>query len=193
MTELASRNHRCRPGHEFRDAIDLPGWDEQSVWGYDEGTSSFFAQLWTNGSSSDAPEIWLSGVSVTYPWPGSIALEIAERTRADQFEIIRALGLSAPEPRTRSTDEIRRKAVSVAMAADRAPAPYVLGQRLALDWVAGFGPTCPGSLRSWPPEQLPTPAQIDAEHHYVTGRIYRGQDHEIYSGADEALWWALGR
>jgi hypothetical protein len=193
MTELAFRNHRCRPGDEFRDAIDLPGWDEQSVWGYDEGTSSFFAQLWTNGSSSDAPEIWLSGVTVTYPWPGSIALEIAERTRADQFEIIRALGLADPNPKTRSTDEITRKVVSVAMAADHTPDPYILGQRLALDWVAGNGTTCPGSLRSWPADQAPTPAQIDAEHHYVTGRIYRRQDQDAYSGADEALWWVLGR
>jgi hypothetical protein len=83
----------------------------------------FFAPLWTNGSLSDSPEIWLSGVTVTFPWPGSIALEIAERTRAYHFEIIRALGLADPHPKTRSTDDIGRKVVNLAMVADRAPDP----------------------------------------------------------------------
>ncbi|WP_285489437.1 hypothetical protein, partial [Amycolatopsis taiwanensis] len=39
--------------------------------------------------------------------------------------------------------------------------------------------------------------QADAEHHMVTGRVYLGGDkfhgRDFFSGADEALSWALGR
>jgi hypothetical protein len=56
---LFSRNHDCQPGHDFQDGIDLPEWEEQSVWGYDMG--SFFAQLWANDSTTETPERPLHG------------------------------------------------------------------------------------------------------------------------------------
>src|SRR5690349_2443743 len=62
-----SRNHTARPGYQLQNAIDLPGWEDQSIWGWADGVGSFYAQLWRNGSTSDAPEIWLSGASTPYP------------------------------------------------------------------------------------------------------------------------------
>ncbi|MEV4416320.1 hypothetical protein [Catellatospora sp. NPDC049609] len=36
----------------------LEGWDDKSVWGYDTGTQSYFAQLTRNGNSDDdGPDI----------------------------------------------------------------------------------------------------------------------------------------
>lgn len=48
-----------------RRGLDLDGWGELSVWGWDEGTGSLFAQLWhdpddDNYESDEDPEIWIS-------------------------------------------------------------------------------------------------------------------------------------
>jgi hypothetical protein len=61
----------------------------------------------------------------------------------------------------------------------------------ALARVLGTAPLSPGTRTAW--NVKPTPAQVDAEHHLVTGRVYREENRDFYSGADEALWWALGR
>jgi hypothetical protein len=45
----------------MRQTLDLPGWDERSVWGFDAPAATYFAQLWPNGSMSDDPVVWLSG------------------------------------------------------------------------------------------------------------------------------------
>ena len=42
-----------------RHALEIPGYEQQSVWGYDPATGDLFAQLWRNGSNSDEPEIWI--------------------------------------------------------------------------------------------------------------------------------------
>jgi hypothetical protein len=49
-------------------------------------------------------------------------------------------------------------------------------------------------------DRRPTPEQVDAEHQMVTGqlcRVYRGgtatDSQNFFAGADELLWWALGR
>lgn len=184
-----SRNHRRRPGQNFTDALALPGWDEQSIWGYDEGTGSFFAQLWSNGSRSDPPEIWLSGAQTVYPWPGSIALAVVEKTRADPLAVVQALAIAAPEPCMRDGKEILSNVESLAAAADD---PYLRGQVHALAWTQGKVDGSPGLRTSWC-EGKPSAAQVDAEHHLVTGRVYRGEDRDFFAGADSALWWALGR
>jgi hypothetical protein len=39
----------------------LEGWDDQSIWGYDSGTASHFAQLTRNGNSDAAgPDVWIT-------------------------------------------------------------------------------------------------------------------------------------
>jgi len=58
-----TRNFGARPGYALHDAVDLPGWGDQSVWGWDEPMGTFHAQLWRNGSRGDRPDFWLSPVS----------------------------------------------------------------------------------------------------------------------------------
>ncbi len=45
-----------------RYALPLSGYDNASVWGYDNQAATYFAQLWRNESDSrNDPDIWLSG------------------------------------------------------------------------------------------------------------------------------------
>ena len=46
----------------WNNALFLDGWDERSIWGFDRQDGSYFAQLWRNGSSSEAPDIWIVGL-----------------------------------------------------------------------------------------------------------------------------------
>lgn len=45
----------------FREALCLPGWSDQSIWGYDEQMDTYFAQLWRDGDRNDEPTVWISG------------------------------------------------------------------------------------------------------------------------------------
>jgi hypothetical protein len=188
---LSSRNYGCRPGVEFWDGIELPGWEEQSVWGYDTGMGRFFAKLWVNGSTSDAPTISLPASGTICPWPGGIVLEIVERLNEDPLAVVHGLGLADPNPTVRSRDEIMQRIRELGDLGP--PSRYVAGQIRALGWTHGLVESCPGSRRPWSRSKKPSPARVDAEHHLVTGRIYRGEDRDLDAGADEGLWWALGR
>jgi hypothetical protein len=68
-TDFRSAVHADRTGYRARmsNAVDgtwalfLPDWDDLSIWGYDSGTSSFFAQLTRNGNSDDnGPDVWIT-------------------------------------------------------------------------------------------------------------------------------------
>ncbi|MEO7196466.1 MAG: hypothetical protein ABIZ05_16905 [Pseudonocardiaceae bacterium] len=186
-----SRHYGCGPGPvSFTDRLDLAGWEERSVWGYDEPLGGFFAQLWTNASTSDEPEIWLSAGDGIYPWPGCIALEIVERTRAAPLAVVRALGVADPKPRLRPLAEITARMTEIGEPRDQTR--FVAGQLLALGWTLGAGEVCPGSRLPSIPGR-PSPRRVDAERHLVTGRVYRGADRDLHSGADTGLSWALGR
>lgn len=45
----------------FREALWLPGWSDQSIWGYDEQMDTYFAQLWRDSDTNDDPTVWISG------------------------------------------------------------------------------------------------------------------------------------
>jgi hypothetical protein len=45
-----ARHYMVRPSAPFTEALDLPGWEDYSIWGYDEPLGSYFAQLWHNSS-----------------------------------------------------------------------------------------------------------------------------------------------
>src|ERR1043165_7598446 len=128
-----SRNHTARPGFQERDAVDLLGWDEQSIWGWDEGLSSFYAQLWRNGSVADSPEIWLSGTRTSYPWPGCLALDIVKYTGVDPLTIVRAMAIAHPAPTVRTDEEILR-----VLAKLRGGDAYIGGHIQALAWTQGL-------------------------------------------------------
>lgn len=52
---------RSSESRSFCEPLWLPGWSNRSVWGYDEATGSYFAQLWPDGDDSDTPAIWVTG------------------------------------------------------------------------------------------------------------------------------------
>lgn len=190
-----SRNHTARPSHQRHDTVDLPGWEHQSIWGWDEGTGSFYAQLWRNSSTSDAPEVWLTGARKPYPWPGCVALETVEHTHADTLAVVQAMGIAHLEPTLRTEDEIMLRADELNKLRDSGD--YIGGQIHALAWTKELAEFTPGTRTEWGKNRRPTPEQADAEHHMITGRVYLGGDkfhgRDFFSGADEALWWALGR
>lgn len=44
-----------------RFALDLAGWEDRSIWGYDPTVGSLFAQLTRNGNNDDnGPDIWIT-------------------------------------------------------------------------------------------------------------------------------------
>ncbi|UOX86075.1 HEAT repeat domain-containing protein [Amycolatopsis sp. FBCC-B4732] len=186
----ASRNHDCRAGQEFRDGIDLPGWEEQSVWGWDPPAGSFFAQLWRNGSTGDEPDIWISGVDTVFRWPSGIVLEIVERTPESPAKVVAALGLAAPQPRLRDDAEV---IALLRSAVDREKTALRRGAIHALGWTQGFAKTTPVLRGEWRGPR-PTAAEVEAEHHLVTGALHRpGGDRDFLSGVDASLWWLLTR
>ncbi|MFG1644318.1 hypothetical protein ACGFMK_28870 [Amycolatopsis sp. NPDC049252] len=71
-----SRSYDRQPGEEFRDMVDLPGWEHQSIWGCEVG--AFYAQLWRNDNRGDTPDLWLSGVRTAYSRPSCLVVEIVE-------------------------------------------------------------------------------------------------------------------
>jgi hypothetical protein len=44
----------------FTRDVDLPGWSEQSIWGYDEVLERYWAQLWRDEDRLDEPRIWIT-------------------------------------------------------------------------------------------------------------------------------------
>ena len=91
--------------------LDLPGWEDYSVWGYDETEGSLFAQLWPNlpdDASEDEqdqmaekpPLIWITPAH-GYPQitnPADLAAHIAARTRMPLSTAMQSLASSAPPP-----------------------------------------------------------------------------------------------
>ena len=44
----------------YRSDINLPGWADQSIWGYDPLLQCYWAQLWRDEDRTDRPHIWIS-------------------------------------------------------------------------------------------------------------------------------------
>lgn len=44
----------------FKHDVDLPGWSEQSTWGYDELLECYWVRLWRDEDRFDEPRIWIS-------------------------------------------------------------------------------------------------------------------------------------
>ncbi len=190
--DKTTRNFDARPGEHLHDSVDLDGWDERSIWGYDARISSYYAQLWRNDSTGDAPDAWLSGAAPCYPWPGCMALAVVEATGHSPAAVVRALGLADPGPTLRSRGEIAQAIAPLPPAGGDA---YTAGQLAALTWAAVGGPRTPGSWLTMPARE-PTAEQVLAEHYMITGWVYRALDSTArawVSGADEALAWVLSR
>ena len=84
----------------MRKGLILPGWDERSTWGYDDGQASYFAQLWRNGVGEDRcpPHIWITPGAVTPPIEslGELVARIAAATDVTPGEVRAAMAAGAP-------------------------------------------------------------------------------------------------
>ena len=62
--------------------LRLAGWEEQSIIGSDDQMGGWFAQLWPNGATTDAPEAWL-----TAPSPTALAGRIVAATKTASGDV----------------------------------------------------------------------------------------------------------
>jgi hypothetical protein len=79
-----------------RQALDLAGWDDRSIWGYDPPGGNYFAQLWRNDQPAgpdDSPHIWISAADITTP--EALAPQIARRTGQPLAAVKEAMCLPA--------------------------------------------------------------------------------------------------
>jgi hypothetical protein len=78
-----------------RYALPLKGYDNASVWGYDNHEVSYWAQLWRNSSDSwSDPDFWLNWSTEKFPISSAarLASMIAIRTDAGLADVLRAMG-----------------------------------------------------------------------------------------------------
>jgi hypothetical protein len=88
-----------------RAALNLPGWERASIWGWDPPGANYFAVLWRNpatGPRRDEPDIWIHGwdniagelyrVTTTH----MLAMEISLATGRPLPEVCAALGADGP-------------------------------------------------------------------------------------------------
>ncbi|MFK4298166.1 hypothetical protein ABH924_003327 [Arthrobacter sp. GAS37] len=48
----------------MRNVLAIPGYTNQSIWGYDEPMQTYFATIWADTTSGDDdPDIWISGIT----------------------------------------------------------------------------------------------------------------------------------
>lgn len=182
-----SRNHTSQPGVPFQDTVDLPGWEAHSVWGFDAGSGMYFARLWRNAARSSEPETRISGLGVPCPRPECVALAIAERLGLPARTVVTALAIETPKPRLRPHRKIDKARVELAQR--RRFGGFLEGKMYALNWLTGRGDESPGSTLLWRGAK-PSAVDTAAEHRLVTGRRYRPEDYEFYTGVDEAFRWA---
>jgi hypothetical protein len=93
------------------------------------------------------------------------------------------MAVAYPAPALRPEPEIG--ALVTELIAENDPSRYSMSKIQALTWVLGTARLSPGAHTAW--HVKPTPAQVDAEHHLVTGRFYGENNRDLYAGADEAL------
>jgi hypothetical protein len=201
---LAARNHELRFDDDFRDTIELPGWEGQSIWGWDQPAGTFYAQLWKNENRGDDPEVWVSGVSRPMGSPGSLVRELAARLHKLPCVMANALGLEDPDPvvpsreaaTKRLRDELDR--AEVALADDDKRSDFVadlrarglddrtVGTLSSVLWLAGRQLLAPASFVPCPPFAQ----AVIAERLVVAGRVVDDRsDPEYFIGVYRALHW----
>lgn len=90
-----------------RRGLDLDGWGEMSVWGWDSQAGTLFAQLWRDRPDDDEaqddddyderPDIWITPpVWETTDQPIVLAGWIAKATRRPMGAVLKAMAASVP-------------------------------------------------------------------------------------------------
>lgn len=75
---------------EFVRDINLPGWAEQSIWGYNALLECYWAALWRDEDRSDAPTIEFS-VYHLIPTMALLTRLLAEALDLPESKVFRAL------------------------------------------------------------------------------------------------------
>ncbi len=84
----------------------LAGWSQLSVYGWDPSDTTWWAQLWRDGSRSDEPEMWLGYLPPAVRTLAALARLLVAVTGAGEHEVADALGeaVEALNPGDRSRD-----------------------------------------------------------------------------------------
>jgi hypothetical protein len=87
---------------DLRRGLPLAGWDRYSVWGFDTGVNSFFAQLWKNDDDSRGePQAWITPGGRYAPRPlvsvYELAAAIAAATGCPETDVSDAMVASVPD------------------------------------------------------------------------------------------------
>ncbi|MDJ0771606.1 MAG: hypothetical protein QNJ12_22665 [Ilumatobacter sp.] len=179
-----SRHHTTRAGEDFRDALWLRGFDHQSVWGYDTGVNSFFAQVWRNGSTPDQPDLWLTPPAFWTSWPRALVPLVVDFTEFPALDVVRAMGLARPHPLLDEEEDLFERRAGLARDAGH---PYVDGQLSALDWVLGRAAHAPSSRTGVSRSSRPSAQEVDAEAAHATGSALLAGGASRAVGVEEAL------
>ncbi|MEV7217646.1 hypothetical protein AB0O31_31710 [Kitasatospora cineracea] len=180
---------------DFREGLWLEGWEGQSIWGYDQGAGSYFAQLWRDDDVNDAPTVWLSGVTERFTMPEQLFAAIAVATRAPVVEVYRAMQPPNAGPAVGNSGpgkaEIRMNQMKAAREGQNAT--YPRGAAEALAWVLWEAPT--GPVTGQPGIAAPTAEAIEAERWAATAAVYQRTDRprDWFVGAETALMWVRGQ
>jgi len=70
--------------------INLPGWSDQSIWGYDAKLECYWAQLWRDEDHTERPRIWIS-LDHLIPTLFVLVLLVAEALDVDQNDVYLAM------------------------------------------------------------------------------------------------------
>jgi hypothetical protein len=77
-------------------ALELSGWEERSVWGWDPPVESYYAVLYRNTDADEDPAVWLHGVHEPLTCEASLAAAIRQATRARVADVLAAMWAGAP-------------------------------------------------------------------------------------------------
>lgn len=169
-TEDWSRHHRIAAGVDVVDAMWIDGYEQQSVWGYDTATGSFFAQLWPNGHRSDEPELWLTPPTGHYPQPQMLVPYLVEHTGLDPLPIVRGMGLASPNPRVSDNGELDAYLDELWK---RPPSALTNGEIEAATWMRKRDRHSPSSKsRTFGQADDEWHHEVDAEAVHATGITY---------------------
>jgi hypothetical protein len=80
-----------------RYALPLDGYDDASIWGYDQQGVTYYAQLRNESDSWDDPDIWLNGMNPIGS-PERLAEMIPARTGLTPAEVARAMAAAKTAP-----------------------------------------------------------------------------------------------
>lgn len=91
MTWAKSRPRmRSSELRSFCEPLWLPGWSDRSIWGYDEPSGSYFAQLWLDEDADTDPTVWISGRHRIRD-STQLAMMISTESGRDVVAVVRAM------------------------------------------------------------------------------------------------------